>query len=339
MLQQRGHQVTSLVRQSSNTSFLHSIGARLAVADLETQPERLPALVAGHDQVFHLAAATRAIRSRDMITTNVTMVRHLYRACLAQDIPPQVLVVSSLAASGPSRRGQPLDERSPLRPVSNYGRSKQQAEDVVRQFADRVPTTILRPPIVFGDRDPDFFQLYRFIERTGWHLVPTFSTFDFSLIHVDDLVTAMIGLAQSGERVDPGAPINEGSGVYFAADPQVVTYSQLGRMIGQALQQRRTRVLRIARPCLWAFAMMNELKARLRQHAELLNIDKYREAVGGSWACSGNKLTQHTGFQVAYPLAKRLRQTAQELRHRGWLPPSKQPPRPQAPRNPLSDPF
>ena len=114
--------------------------------------EGLKKAVAGVDVVYHLAARTTALRARDLMRVNAIGTANLTRACAAQSSPPVMIHVSSVAAAGPSRRGQCRSESDPPAPVSNYGRSKRAGELCNAQWAHAVPTTIIRPGIIFGPR-------------------------------------------------------------------------------------------------------------------------------------------------------------------------------------------
>ena len=67
-------------------------------------------------------------------------------------------------------------------------------------FADRVPITIVRPPIVLGEPDRMGLPLFRSIARFGVHMVPGLDRRRFSLIDADDLVQLLILAAQRGKR-------------------------------------------------------------------------------------------------------------------------------------------
>src|SRR5204863_5200709 len=116
-------------RRTSNVSMLEPLGAGFASGDV-TCPETLPAAVEGADVVFHLAGLTRALSRRELFAVNEEGTRNLLSACAARADPPVVVLVSSLAAAGPSPLGRIRSEEDPSAPVSNYGRSKRAAEIV-----------------------------------------------------------------------------------------------------------------------------------------------------------------------------------------------------------------
>jgi len=277
--------------------------------------------VAGKSVVFHLAGMTKSFSSREFLAINRGGVRNVAQACAEQSTPPILVVVSSLAAAGPAPGGRPRLEADTPCPVSMYGRSKRAGERSAERFADRVPITIVRPPIVFGEADTATFEMFKTVARSGIHPVPGYMPRNYSVIHADDLVEALILAAIQGERLQCGASEDDAlaQGYYFASCDEHPTYYKLGRLIGQALGRRRTFSIPFATPVVRAAGVMGELSGRLRGEQAVMNWDKAREALAGSWTCSAQKAQQELGFSVPLPLMDRLRQTADWYRNEGWL--------------------
>jgi len=276
------------------------------------EPDTLGPL-ADVDVVFHLASLLKMPWKRTFHTVNADGTRNVATACAASasSSPTTLVVVSSLAAAGPSPM-HPRTEADGAQPVSIYGRVKLEAEAAAIEFAGYVPTTIVRPPMVFGEGDTSVLKAYRGAAR-GWHAVPGFRDRRVSFVHAADLADALIAAAQRGERVAGGV----GTGVYYVADDHQPTYGDFGRLIGRALD-RRVRLFRLPRPVFWCAAAISEAIARLRDRPSLLNLDKYREAMAGSWLCDSGKAREQLGFDPQPPEV-RLRQTADWYREQGWL--------------------
>ncbi len=317
-LSERGYRVTCLVRKNSNRRSLDAFSPEYRLGDL-SDLDSLRRATAGMDCVFHLAGVTKSHRVSELIKANEQGARNISQACADQKQPPVLLFASSLAAAGPSCGIGGRIESDPAEPVSNYGRSKLAGERAMKAFSNQVPISIVRPPIVFGEGDKDVYNLFRGIARAGVHVIPSLHDYYFSAIHARDLGFAMMQIAELGKR-ETGQAMS--TGTYFVADEQVLTYIDLGQIIGHVLGRDRVVNLRIPHPLLCSLAAINELIGWIKGEARIVNLDKARESKGGSWVCSTEKLKSEVGFNCVRTLETRLRQTANWYQEQGWLPAS-----------------
>ena len=108
-------------------------------------------------------------------------------------------------------------------------------------------------------------------------------------------------------------------GCYFACADEYPDYAELGRMIARSLGRRHVLVFPVTAPLPWLVAGAAELISRLRGVPQPLNVDKMREALAPSWACSAESARHDLDFTPPQPLAVRLDQTAAWYREHGWL--------------------
>ncbi len=315
----RGERVRAFVRDPSRGERLEDHGADLAQGDV-TDLESLRRAVSGASVVYHLAGVTKAFTARQYYEVNRRGVGHVARVCAEQESPPVLVVVSSLAAVGPAN-DRLHEESDEPQPVSLYGHSKRAGEQVAEKYSDRVPTTIVRPPMVFGEQDRTFFEMFKTVAVSGVHPVPGFVPKNYSVIHADDLVEALILAADHGKRLPADAARGgaNGIGYYFASCDEHPTYYQLGRMIGAALGRRYTLTIPFGPQVVRAIGAFGEMSGRFRGQPAVMNWDKAREAMAGSWTCSPQKAKQELGFSLPCSLSERLSQTAQWYRDAGWL--------------------
>ena len=323
----QGAELTCLVRPSSATEPLAALGARcLPYADI-TDLQAIRQAVAGQQVVFHVAGRVTALKPSQYYQANVEGTRCVAQACAEQDNPPVLVLVSSLAAAGPAIDDRPRTEDDPPQPVSHYGRSKLAAELAAASYADRVPVTVVRPCIVFGQGDRATLDMFRSVARYRIHLIPGFARHRYSLIHVSDLVDLLIRAACRGQRIpaEVAEAVRRGEtrataqGFYFAAYPQQFSYWELGELIAQATGTRRKLSLAVPMPMVWLIAGAANVMSKWRGRAMYLNLDKAREIAAGSWICSPQKAMAELGFCPTVPPLERLKATVDWYRAHDWL--------------------
>lgn len=318
-LARRSCRIRCLARPTSRVRHLRRAGAELVFGDL-TQADSLLDAVKGVDTVFHAAGLVAAARSEQLMRVNGEGTWNLARACAAQPRPPVLITISSVAAAGPASASGLRRESDPPAPVSNYGRSKRAGELAVEAWADRVPTTVVRPGIVFGPWDRLLLPMFRSIARLGIHPIPTFAPPPLSLMHVHDLVDVLLLAAQRGTRLATNNnPSPTASGYYFACSSEHLTYSELGRRLAQASGRRHVFLFHLVEPLPWLVAGVTELIGRLVHQPVIVSVDKMRESIQASWAASPRAIRDVLGFVEAHSLDQRLRQTVEWYRRHRWL--------------------
>jgi dihydroflavonol-4-reductase len=308
----QGHAVRGLVRKTSKTELLLAAGAETIIGDVGDRSS-LDSALEGIDGVIHLAGVTKARSTREYFAVNGDGTRAIAEACAARTTPPRLLLVSSIAAGGPSTPDHPRREDEPPCPISNYGRSKLQGEQAVRALATRVPSIIARPPIVFGPRDTDFFEVYK-MARLGVVIRAGSASKRFSMVHVDDLARGLV-LALSSKAV---VAADGTGGTFHLADPGAYTWDALAELVARSMG-KRIRVLGV--PELFAFAagLGAEVQARILGKPQILSLDKAREVRGASWSCDTTRAQTELGFTPAFALSDRIDQTTAWYRANGWL--------------------
>jgi len=316
-----GVRTKCLVRSTSSRTRLESCDAELIAGDV-TDPESLRTAVEGADAVFHLAGLTCALRRSDFFRVNGEGPGNLAAACASLANPPVLVLVSSIAAAGPPTSAAAIRvESDQPRPVSQYGHSKLAGEQAARRFADRVPTTVVRPGVVFGEHDPGMAVLTKSIRQTGIHLNAGFRSPRLSIIYARDLVEILIAAAEKGERLLAGdRHTDPGHGIYFAVGPEYPTYSELGRIIAPEVMKNGSGLWNIYVPGPVAFLLgaINEGICLVRGKPDIFSRDKVREGLVASWACSCEKVKQHFSWQPSGPLVEQLRATARWYIEQGW---------------------
>ena len=315
----QGHHVRCFVRSASRAQHLAPLGVELARGTLEDFAAVRHA-VEGMQCVYHLGALTSAPSFSRLLQVNGDGTANVARACARETNPPTLIYCSSIAASGPIQADRIRTERDPPQPISHYGHSKLAGEVAAESFAHIVPTTIVRPGIVFGEWNRELLPAFRCLHRFRFHAVAGVRSPKLSFISSDDFVQLLIAAAERGVRI-PACHANGPTdrGYYFACVPEHPDYFQLGRMLRAVLNRPHAWLLQFPEPFPWLFAGAYETAGRLFGARDSFNIDKMREATAENWACSPAAAIRDLQFRPSAPLIDQFRRTAQWYRDNRWL--------------------
>ncbi len=303
-----GLEVRCVVRRTSSLKYLPGSGVDLYYGDLAAGTG-LEQAAEGVRTVFHLAGVTKANSPREYYRGNVTATENVLRACEASGARGLRFVhVSTLAAIGPSPGGKPLDEDAEPHPLTNYGKSKLEAEHAVRASRLASNTVIVRPPVVYGPRDTDVFEVFRSVSR-GLMLRIGREESLFSCIQVKDLAGALMAAAES-----PCA----GGRAYFAANPDPVTWAHFGATAA-GIMGRRVRGIALPFRAAYLVGWLAEIASRLRGKPGIVSREKVREARCRYWVCDTARSRRDLGFSAARSLHDGVAETLAWYKNAGWL--------------------
>jgi nucleoside-diphosphate-sugar epimerase len=308
LVAKQGCPVRCLVRRSSTAGSLPR-AVELAYGDLESGAGLTEAM-RGVDTVFHLAGVTKARTAADYHRGNAVATANLLRAAGHAGNVGRLVHVSSLAAAGPSTADRPLTEADEPRPVSHYGRSKLAGEEAVRQSPLRERTVIVRPPVVYGPRDRDVYQVIRTVAR-GWMAQIGTALRGFSHVYVGDLVDGLIAAA---DRASAGA----GGQVFYLANSAPVSWDEFGNVAAR-LMGRKVRTVAIPESAAYVLGLCAEWWTRLSGKPGILSRDKVLEACCAGWVCDPGRARRELGFCASTGLEEGLRRTLDWYKEAGWL--------------------
>jgi len=277
-----GYPVSALVRNPRHAADLAASGVTLVPGDLD-DAHALRALLDNCDVVIHLAGAVRVNSQQAFDRTNVRGTQNLLAALAARKELPGFLLISSLAAREPT--------------LSWYARSKDQAEQCLRDGPAGLDWAIIRPPAVYGPGDKEMLPVFLWMAR-GIAPVPGSPAARVSLIHVDDLASAIVaclGLPRLQHRtftLDDGTP-----GGY--------SWDDMAAIAGD-VWQRQVRLVRLPGPLLDMLARANLALSRVLAYSPMLTPAKLRELRHPDWVVDNDEITAATGWRPKVTLKKGL---------------------------------
>ncbi len=297
-----GEAVRCLVRPGRRSRSLPA-AVEIAEGNLATGGG-LDEALRGADAIIHLAGVTKALAVSEYYTGNPRATEALVRAVKGRSL--RFVHVSSLAAIGPSTGNVPVLEDDDPHPLTHYGRSKLEAERVVRDLLPEA--VIVRPPVVYGPRDTDVFQLLKSISK-GLVLEIAGGERWFSAIYVRDLVDGILAALRS-----PAAP----GRTYFLTHGKPASWSELAS-VAAAIMNRRHRVVRVPAAVAYGVGFGAELWARLTGRPGIVSREKIREAQCEAWICDHRRAAAELHFRAATPLAEGLGKSLAWYKEAGWL--------------------
>jgi nucleoside-diphosphate-sugar epimerase len=260
------------------------------------------------DYVLHVAGVTKGRTYEDFRRGNVMPTRNLITAVRREHpMTKRFVLLSSLAAYGPSATLAPHREQDPPRPVEHYGESKLEAERVVEEESAGVRWTILRPSGVYGPGDVDYFNLFQ-SAVLGLNLY--FGNRDrcMSMIYVDDCVRGILQAARHEETVRNG---------YFLTNDEQVTWEQFQSEILRVVG-RPARTIDLPEQVMTLAAIGGEIATQIDGKPRLLNMQKARMGSQQAWTCSVDAARKDFGFDPQVSLAEGVRQTHEWYAANDW---------------------
>ncbi len=303
-----GWKVRLLARDRARASGPLLAGVPVEVVEGRLEDEaRLETALAGVDAIVHLAGLTKARSLEDYRSVNVRGTSRLVAAGRRAAPDAHFLLVSSQAAAGPARNGKPVRDEDPARPVSWYGLSKREAEELVAKEWPG-PWTVLRPVVVYGPGDTGLFTYFR-MAASGWIPVPAAST-RIQLVGVE---RAALAVVRSLGRSDLHGRTR------FLSDPEPLTLRSLAEIVsGQS--GRSGRLIRVPNGVVRALGAAETAVELVTRRSRPFNADKAREILAGDWLCDASPLASALALPEPVPLPAAIRAAWDWYRQAGWLP-------------------
>lgn len=309
-LSQAGTPVRALVRGTSRTTLLEKLpGVELAVGAVDDRPS-LERAVEGVTHVIHAAGVVKAKNPAEFHFTNAGGTVNLLQA-VRKSAPglKRFVLVSSLAAIGPSTDGRPVPADQKPNPVTGYGRSKLAAERAALAMAEELPITVIRPPAIYGPRDTEMLAFFKAV-RLG--VMPTMGSphRGMSIIYGPDCAAACIAALHAD---------TPSGRAYFVDDGKTQTLSQLVTALEAAVARRAWFRFPVPRFALETAALGSEIYGALSGRAVMLTRDKCNELFAPHWVCDSTEVCRELQWQPKVPFEHGARLTAEWYRQEGWL--------------------
>ena len=300
LLIEKGYDVHCLVRYTSNISALKGLNVSLHIGDTR-ELSTLIEPFKGAKYIFHLAAKLLVPTQHDFDETNVGGTKNVFEAAslYAKDTLERLVFVSSLAALGPNKNEVPYVETDELHPISWYGKSKKKCEEIAHSYFGNIPITIVRPAIVYGERDQDLSQMYPLVE---YRIQPKLglTTKYSNAVYVGDLVEGFVAAAESQNAVNQ---------TYFLNNAELMTSKSIIKQIGEAMNKSRGLSVAVPDFLVKAAAPFATLEYDFDSKRPKMTRDKALEVTQKYWLASPAKAEHDFGWVAKHTMLQGLRKT------------------------------
>lgn len=271
-------------------------------------PASLESACSDRELVLHAAGVIHPKKISDYYRIHRDGTRNLLEACVRKGVRRFIYISSNAAQGFCEGPGRELEESGPSRPESHYGKSKYEAEGVVREYQSqgKIQTVILRPAMFYGPPVPErHLDIYRKIQKGIFYV---FGTGEYlrSVTYIDNLVQG-IHLAMTKD-----AALGK---TYYLADREIPTLNQLVEAMAGAMG-RTVKIIRLPVGLAYAARILDDFLSAMNIYWMLPHVvgESHRHI-----ACSIAKAEKELGYQPAIGFREGYRRTIQWCREQGGL--------------------
>lgn len=303
-LHQKNYPLKILYRKEEYKKKIESFG-ELLKGDLK-EFDSLKGLLEDVEIIIHGAGAVKGNTYRDFYEGNVKTTENLIN--LIKDEGRDVkkfIYLSSLSAFGPANSNEIPTEKDEPHPVSHYGKSKLEAENLIKENL-KIPKIILRLSGVYGPEDTEIFPFFKYAQK-GTIYFPLKKNQKIQLIYIKDVCVAI-----------ENAIKKDIEGIFFIAHPEILKSMEICYFFKE-ITGKPVHILSIPETVVKFFSYLNLILGIASGKKTMFNPQKVRELLQEKWICSTEKSKNELDFEAKYSFALGARETYNWYKENNWL--------------------
>ncbi len=195
-----GRELTVVVRENSDTTFLESLGVPLQRVDFRNA-EAITQVIDGHEVVYNCLANPKLHQSLEAHRAVEVDLTQTVLRCAIKAKAKRFVQLSTVMVYGFRRPVEAIDENYPCSPAYLFNQVANEREQMVKQVSEEggIELSILRPSMTTGKRDVSFLPPFTSMHK--WSCFPLFGDREtrFSCVDTRDVGRAMRWLGESGD--------------------------------------------------------------------------------------------------------------------------------------------
>jgi nucleoside-diphosphate-sugar epimerase len=309
-LVKEGHDVSVLVRRSSNTEKLKKLGVNLVLGDIRDK-NLVDKAVIDMDIVYHLAAVWReggGIPNEIFWNVNVNGTKNLLEASLQANIE-RFIHCSTCGVLG-HIANPPADETYPYNPGDLYQRTKCEGEKIALDYFNKngLAGVVVRPIGLYGPGDLRFLKLFKSIYEGKFIMVGKGEVL-YHLTYIEDMVEGMMLCGQKENAIGQ---------TYLIGGDKYVSMNELVSLIAKTLDVPEPKKRFPFFWPVWTAALACEIACRpfginpplFRRRADIFRKNR---------AFDISKAKKDLGFRPKTDLKEGIKKTAEWYQKEGYL--------------------
>jgi len=300
------HDVRCLVLPGQNTAHLESLGAEIVRGDI-TDPTTLMTVAQGVDTVIHCAGLIHPKRISQLFDINTRGVENMITAATYAGVKRFIMVSSNSPAGTNRSRDVMMKENDLPHPYKAYGRSKLQAENVVKRFQEqgKIETVIIRPCWFYGPNQPARQSTFFNMIKKGNPIVFGDGNNLRSMSYVDNIVQGLV-LAETSEKA--------AGNTYWIADERPYPTIEIYRTVAELLDVKEFNPRHIPGFSCYIAEIADELIQRSGFYWTEMHV---AGEMNRNIACSIEKAKAELGYKPTIELREGMRRSIEWCRKKG----------------------
>jgi len=312
LLSKRNCEITCFIQNETDLIWIEehikNNRIKLYYGDCRNKDDLRNALESNVDYIIHLAGIMNTKNPDNYYKINVGGTKNLLEILIERNLKiKRFIYISSVTSAGPSKNREIIIENCAFDPITDYGKSKLEAEKLIKKFLSIIPYTILRPSLVFGSRNKG--TIFSYFQFASSRLKPLLGDGLTNVIHVKDLADMILISAFSDGTSGKS---------YFIGEDEQFSYREISDIITKAVGKRTITIRFPMFFVLIAGAILGGV-SKITGKYPIFDLRRAKDLRYRYWIYDVSKFFTDTGYKIKYPFRKTAKETADWYKKMGWI--------------------